>query len=134
MFVLFRRTLMTLLLMGLLCPWASAEPVPEPMPEWARDAVRKLYEQGLLRGYPPGQASPAETTTRNETAELLERLDQQRLTEQAQFSDRSEVEATSTEANELRQQLEELEQRVDSLEQGTDNLELRQEETARPGF
>jgi hypothetical protein len=124
MFVLFRRTLMTLLLMGLLCPWASAEPVPEPMPEWARDAVRKLYEQGLLRGYPPGQASPAETTTRNETAELLERLDQQRLTEQAQFSDRSEV----------RQQLEELEQRVDSLEQGTDNLELRQEETARPGF
>lgn len=53
----------------------SARPLPyrDSLPSWAREAIRAMTEQGLLRGYPDGTFRPDRPVTRTELATILDR-------------------------------------------------------------
>lgn len=123
-----KRSLLAMLLVGQLGGAASAEPTPE----WAKDAVDTLQQKGIMQGYPDGETGGGQATTRNEAAEMFERTDQQRLSDEEQFAPRSEVEDLRQEIEGVQQGSSDLETRVENLEQNTDNLDQREEQTARP--
>ncbi len=123
-----KRSLLAMLLVGQLGGTASAEPTPE----WAKDAVDTLQQKGIMQGYPDGETSGQKATTRNEAAEIFERTDQQRLSEEEQYAPRSEADELRQEIQAVQQGSSDLETRVENLEQNTDNLEQREEQTARP--
>ena len=128
--VLLKRSLLLLLLFVGLGPTAGAEPAPG----WAQDAVETLRQRELWQGYPEGQGEGQRALTRNELAELLQRLDEQRRRAEEAFSDRSVLEQTRVETVELGDGLDALEVRIQNLEAGTEGLRQREQETARPAL
>lgn len=125
-----KKSLLGMLLLGQLSQVASAEPAPE----WAQDAVDTLQQQGIVRGYPDGSLKGDRPTSRDELAELIERLDQERLKGEAGLAPRTDLDGLRQETQGALDELETLETRVDNLEQGTEQLQQRRDEVRRPGI
>jgi hypothetical protein len=125
-----KKPLLTMLLISQLGQAAIAQPPPE----WAKDAVETLQQRGIIEGYPDGGMGGSRPATRNELAELIERLDQERLSEEAEFSSKSDLDETRQGVSGLSEELDALDARVQNLEENTDNLQQRGDETRRPSL
>jgi vacuolar-type H+-ATPase subunit I/STV1 len=125
-----KKPLLAMLLISQLGQAAAAEPTPE----WARDAVETLQQRGIIKGYPDGSTGGERPVTRNECAELIERLDQERLREEAAFSSKSDLDETREAAGSLVEQIDGLDTRVQNLEEQTDHLDQRKDEVRRPSL
>lgn len=125
-----KRSLLAMLLLGQLSQTASADPAPE----WAQDAVDTLQQRGIIRGYPDGSIDGDRPATRDELAELIERLDQERLKTEAGFAPSSDLDELRQESQGMLDDLNALETSVDNLEQSTDQLQQRRDEVRRPGL
>jgi hypothetical protein len=130
MFADQKISLLAMLLISQLGATAAADPAPD----WAKDAVDTLQQRDILQGYPEGERDGGRAATRNELAELIERLDQERLESEATFSTELELDETRRQAGSVSEQIESLDARVQNLEQSTDRLDQRQDQTVRPRF
>lgn len=125
-----KTPLLSMIVIGQL----SLAAVGEPAPAWAQDAVDTLQQRRILIGDPQGDVHGQRPASRNELAELLERLDQQRLNEEAEFAPASGAAELLREAGNLAEQMTSLETRVDNLEENSSQLQQRRDETRRPGW
>lgn len=120
-----KKSLLAMLLLGQLGGAAVADPTA---PEWAKDAVEKVQEAGIMKGYPDGSIGGERPVSRDELAELLNRVDDQMEREQSWMVPKSELEQTQTEAGSLTDEIEAMNQRIDNLEGNTDKLDQRADE------
>lgn len=125
-----RRSLLSLLLLSQVGQGALAEPAPA----WAEDAVHTLEERQLIQGYPSQSEAGAPAMTRDEMAELLNRVDVQRVHEDSATASKSELKTVQDEVSGIRQDLEEMDARTEDLEQDEEQLKQRRDQTRRPGL
>lgn len=118
-----KRSLLAMLLLSQMGQSASADP-----PEWARDAVDAVQQRGIMKGYPDGSLDGERPVTRNELAEIIERLDQQRLREESAFTTQAELDEAREATSGLVEQIDALDTRVENLEDNTDRLQQRNDE------
>lgn len=101
---------------------------------WARDAVARLAEAGLLEGYPDGTFKGDRASSRYEVALLVARLLQKAEQSQATFADKGQLELLRQLAQSLRQELEALGVRVENLEGEVGRIDERVQELERLTF
>jgi hypothetical protein len=121
--------MLAMLLLSQLGQGASAEP-----PDWAQDAVETVQQRGLIQGYPSGELGGVRPMTRNELAELLDRVDEQGESEQSGFASRGDLRQTRQASQGLQDQMDTLKTRVENLEEGSGRLQQRTGEVARPSL
>ncbi len=118
-------TVAAALLVGLLLP-ARAEEAPP----WAQEAVKTLKDQGIMRGYPDGSVHGSSGITRNELAELLDRIEEQDQSLHGQAVSKDSLQELQQAADQTRASLDEL--GGNQLDSRVERLQLRLEELGRP--
>lgn len=114
---------------AVLCLGFAPLQAEEP-PAWARDAVQKLQQEGLLQGYGNGQLSGHRAITRYELSELLNRVEARDAGQDANFATQAELSELQKSAQAVRESLDRL--GSDDLEGRVHRLELRLNELGRP--
>ncbi len=125
-----RRSLLSLLLLSQVGQGVMAEPAPT----WATDAVQTLEERQLIKGYPSHAESSDRPMTRDEMAELLNRVDVQRVEEDSATASKPELKTVQDEVSGIREDIEAMNTRTEELERDEDQLKERQSDTNRPSL
>jgi hypothetical protein len=101
---------------------------------WARDAVARLAEHGLLEGYPSGRFLGDRAATRWELALLVARLLARAEQERGLLAERGDLETVRRLAAMLGEELQALGVRLNLLEENLGRLDQRLEELSRISF
>ena len=125
-----KRSLLSLLLLSQI----SQSSIAEPPPAWAKDATEALESQGIIQGYPDGTVDGQRPATRDEFAEMIERLDNDMTQEQEWFLDRDALKATQDDTTSLSEEINELKARTEALENRENQVEQRKGELNRPSL
>ncbi len=114
------KAIAMVLLLSLAC---LAQPADDRAPAAVRDAVERVQQAGLMKGYPDGKLRGNRAMTRNEVAEIMDRF--QRLYEDAtrNFVTKGDLEPIRAATKNLRDTLAELEALVKPMEQNVDMID-----------